>query len=156
MNHDSSYCGQWWWCLWKQEVDLVSLDGDGSLSGSLCSLNTPHHQSSSSLCSSRNRVRVLSFFYYLYFFLVLFVWLSCYHHNSASFRATHLWASVFYSWNTQHANKHMLNNHALSSRQFFFVLFFLLVLLFFSLCCWNHLVYFQLQVEESCFNEMSK
>ncbi|XP_046699322.1 rho GTPase-activating protein 7 isoform X3 [Silurus meridionalis] len=37
------------------EMDLVSLDGEGSLSGSLRSLNTPHHQSSSSLCSLLNR-----------------------------------------------------------------------------------------------------
>ncbi|MCJ8749302.1 hypothetical protein PDJAM_G00174690 [Pangasius djambal] len=37
------------------EVDLASLDGDGSLTGSLRSLNTPHHQSSSSLCSLKNR-----------------------------------------------------------------------------------------------------
>ncbi|KAK2865528.1 hypothetical protein Q7C36_001584 [Tachysurus vachellii] len=37
------------------EVDLVSLDGEGSLSASLRSLNAPHHQSSSSLCSVRNK-----------------------------------------------------------------------------------------------------
>ncbi|KAF5893420.1 rho GTPase-activating protein 7-like isoform X1, partial [Clarias magur] len=37
------------------EVDLVSLDGDGSLSGSLRSLSAPHHHSSSSLCSVTNR-----------------------------------------------------------------------------------------------------
>ncbi|KAL7824265.1 hypothetical protein AOLI_G00330000 [Acnodon oligacanthus] len=51
------------------EVDLESLDGDESLSGSSRSLNTPHHQSSSSLSSTglsgtpgakpKNRVSVL-------------------------------------------------------------------------------------------------